>query len=249
MPRPVLIGPFVFAILLPLISIVMLWRRPRRPLAGWLATLVFAAGIVGFGVLVAPWSSFGTAARAAVALLFVLAIVFSLLRKPAAEEASESPVRAMVKVIVGVFFGAVAISALRAREVPPGAIDLAFPLRGGSYRISHGGSTPATNMYNADRAQRYAVDVSSPKGAVVSPCNGIVRNAANATVVLRCADVDVTLANLLPSIKPGMRIAARTPIGKTGTADLHVYATRSDIAVPARFDGRWLVRNDMMHSR
>jgi hypothetical protein len=280
---------FLLTVFLPLIAIVMLWRRARQPRGSWVATLILAAGVVGFSLFVAPWGTFGLPLRYLMALLFVAAIVRSLRRAPEPDARMESPLRALVKVMLGIFVGGVAVSALRGHAVPPGAIDLAFPLRGGAYVIGHGGSTSAANMHHAHPAQTYAVDIMKLNAAgmrargifpsdvrkyaifgatVVSPCDGVVRAAVDGLpdtrdekrvagnhVILRCRDVDVWLAHLQRgsvAVRPGMQLRTGQPLGRAGNSGnttephLHVHAERNGAAVPATFDGEWLVRNDLV---
>jgi hypothetical protein len=281
---------FFSTILLPLITIVLLWRRPRRPLSGWITTLIMAAGVTGFSVLVAPWGWFGVPVRFAIALLFVIALIVSL-RRPIPETPPEdSAIRMFVKVLVGMFFGAVAVGALRARSVPPNPIDLAFPLKGGTYLVAHGGSGPAANLHAQDAKQRYAVDFvklnaagmrargihpADPSAhaifgaAVVAPCDGTVvaavdqfadaspdpKNPLGNHVALRCGDAMIYLAQLQRgsiAVRNGMRVGRGTLLARAGHSGLsiephlHVHAERNDAAVPVTFEGRWLVRNDML---
>jgi hypothetical protein len=192
---------FFSTVILPLVVIALLWRRARRPLPAWVATLILAGGVTGFSVLAAPWGWFGVPLRIAIALLFVAAVMRSLLRRPADGTIVEtSPIRIMVMLLIGFFFGSVAVGALRARAVPAGAIDLAFPLTRGAYLVGQGGSHPAANYHAQDPAQRYAVDLMKLNGAgmrarglypddarayaifgdaVVSPCDGTVVSAVD----------------------------------------------------------------------
>lgn len=284
---------FLSTIVLPLVTIALLWRRPRRPLAGWISTLVLASGVTGFAVLGAPWGWFGVPLRFAIALLFVIAFVMSLRRPERPDALPESPVRHLVKVMIGLFFGGVAFGVLRAHAAPPGAIDLRFPLRNGSYLVAHGGSDTAANMHAYDATQRYGLDIVklnsfgtrarglSPReltryaifGAdVVSPCNGAVVAAVDGLpdhppgvrdekrkegnhVVVRCGEVNVTLAHLQNgsvAVRPGTTVAEGSVVGKVGNSGnttephLHVHAERNGAGVAVRFDGRWLVRNSII---
>jgi len=280
---------FILTIALPLIVIVMLWRRSRAPLAGWLATLLLASGIVGFSVLVAPWGTFGLPVRYLLIALFVAAVVRSLRRAPAEEAKPESPLRPLVKVLMGVFFGGVAIGVLRGHQVPPGAIELAFPLRDGAYIVGHGGSTSAANMHHYDRAQKYAVDLMKVNAAgmrarglfpadntrylifgapVLSPCEGTVRVAVDGLpdtrdekallgnhVIVRCSDADVVLAHLQRgsvAVRPGATLRKGQPLARIGNSGnttephLHLHVERNGAGVPARYDGEWLVRNEVV---
>ncbi|HEV7765699.1 MAG TPA: peptidoglycan DD-metalloendopeptidase family protein [Thermoanaerobaculia bacterium] len=284
---------FFSTILLPLVAIVLLALRSRRPLSRWLATLLLASGVVGFGVLAAPWGWFGVPLRFAIIALFGLAVLLSLLRKPPADDPNApqtSGVRILIMFLVAMFFGSVAIGVLRAHRVPSGAIDVGFPLTRGSYLVAQGGSEPAANYHAQAPPQRYAVDIVKLYGtgmrargiypndaaryaifgdAVVSPCDGAViaavdafpdaarisideKNAAGNHVIVRCGDASITIAHLQRgsvSVRVGAQVKRGTPIGRVGNSGmstephLHVHAERDGVAVPLRFDGRWLVRN------
>lgn len=284
---------FFATILLPLIAIVLLWRRRRRPLSAWFATLFLAAGIAGFSVLVAPWGWFGVPLRILIVLAFAAALVRSLLRPEDPEAPPPSAVRLMVMVLIGAAFGRVAIGVIQAYQVPPGALDIGFPLTDGAYLVGHGGSDLSANNHSRSPQQQYAVDVMKLNGAgmrarglypddanayaifgdtVVSPCDGTVmvavdgfpdasrisldeKNPDGNHVIVRCGDVDVTLAHLRRgsvALRPGARVKRGTPlarVGNSGTSTephLHVHAQRLTSAVPLRFDGRWLVRNSIV---
>jgi len=271
----------------------MLWRRARRPVAGWVTTFIAAAGVVGFSVFVAPWGWFGLPVRYLLVVLFVAATVLSLRRPPAEETRRDSPLAVIVKVLLGVLFGVVAIGVLKGHEMPPGVVDLAFPLRGGAYIVVHGGSTSPANIHNFHPAQKYALDIVKLNAAgmrargfypdaldryaifgveVVSPCDGIVRrtvdglpdqtpgtadakNPAGNHVVIRCGDVDVVLAQLgrgsvavrpAAAVRKGQLLGLAGNSGNTTEPHLHVHAERNGAAVPATFDGRWLVRNSVV---
>jgi hypothetical protein len=156
---------FFSSIFLPLVVTAILWRTPRRPPGRWAGSLVMALGVVGFSVLAAPWGWFGFPLRIAIVVLFIAAAVSSFRRPPADEPKQESPVGFLVKIVIALFFGSVAVGVLRAHAVPPGAIDLGFPLRGGTYLVEHGGSEPAATIYGQDPARRYAVDFVKLNGA------------------------------------------------------------------------------------
>lgn len=228
---------FLLTILLPLIVIAMLWRRARQPLSAWIATLLLALGVVGFAFFVAPWGVFGLPARYALAVLLLVAAVRSW-RRPAAPDArQESPVRAFVKVMLGIFIGGVAINAVQGRAVPAGAVDLAFPLRGGAFLIGHGGSTSASNMHHSHPRQTYALDIMKLNAAgmrasgifpadltryeiwgtpVLSPCDGIVKAAVDG----------------LPDTRDEKRLAGNHVIVQCGDVDVWLaHLQRGSVAV------------------
>lgn len=284
---------FFIAIFLPLIVIALLGRRRRQPFSAWLATLLMAAGIVGFSVLVAPWGWFGVPLRILIALAFLVALVMSLRRPVDPEAASLSGVRILVMVLIAVFFGRVAIGAIQAHSVPAGAIDVGFPLTHGAYLVLQGGSHPAANYHVHDPQQRYALDLAKLNAAgmrarglypddanayaifgdtVISPCDGTIvaaadafpdasrisldtKNPAGNYVIVRCGDVDVTLAQLRRgsvAVRTGARVTRGAPLARAGNSGnstephLHIHAVRNGAGVPLRFDGRWLVRNSIV---
>lgn len=280
-------------IVLPLFAIALLWRRPRRPAGGWIATVVLASGFAAFSLLVAPWGWFGIGVRYGIAFLFFVALFVSWRRPIDAERPDDPPVRMMVKILIGLFFGMVGIGAIRAHAVPGMPLDLSWPLVPGRYLVLHGGSTSAANMHAIDPTQRYAVDLVrlnragmrasgiAPRElkryaifgtAVLSPCAGEVtaavdvspdnvpgavdpKNVAGNHVVVRCGDVDVTLAHLQRgsvTARVGSRVASGMPVGRVGNSGvstephLHVHAQRGAEAVPLTFEGDWLVRNEVV---
>jgi hypothetical protein len=205
---------FLSSILLPLITIALLWRRPRRPASGWIATLVLASGVTGFSVLAAPWGFFGVPLRLVISTLFAIAVLMSV-RRPFPEEPSpDSPVRQIVKILIGLFFGGVAIGVIRAHAVPPGALEMQFPLRNGSFLIAHGGSETAANIHGYDKAQRYALDIMQ-LNAFGTRASGLFPKELQrykifgAEVVSPCDGTVIKTADGLPDNTPGVRDGKR----------------------------------------
>ena len=230
----------------------MLALRPRRPRGGWVSTLVLTLGMVSFSFFAVPWAYLGIWIRWAMALLFAVSLVISLRRAIDEERADESPMRMMVKILIGFFFANVFVAALRARTVPPNPIDLAFPLTRGGYVVVHGGSTPAANTYVGRGAEGYSVDVvkRSLDGELVnSPCAGTLLAAS--PVRMRCESERVLLE--IRGAKANLPVNARLqrgqPLARATGRQLHIHATRDGAPVPMTFDGRWLVRNDVIAAK
>lgn len=230
------------AILLPLIGIVLLFRRPRKPLGGWIATLFLAGGLTAFSFFAAPWGYLGMPMRYVIASMFLAAVVVSL-RRPIDDRADDSPTRMLVKVLIGFFFGNVALGVARAHTVPPNPIDLAFPLQGRRVVI-HGGSTPAANTYVGRGAQSFGIDVTAKAGeTVLAPCDGTML----APLKLRCGDVPGNVMVELRGVQSNAKTVRRgAPLGRTTGKQLHIHAERNGQPVPVTFNGRWLVRNDVV---
>lgn len=145
------------SVLLPLLAIVLLWRRPRQPIAGWIATFVMAGGLAGFSFFAAPWGWFGIPLRFAILALFLLATAYSLARRR--DGAEESPVRMLAKGLIGLLFGGVAFGVVKAYEVPPNPLNLSLPVRSGNFLVLHGGSAAPANIHFQEEKTRYSVDL------------------------------------------------------------------------------------------
>ncbi|MFZ2493812.1 MAG: M23 family metallopeptidase [Thermoanaerobaculia bacterium] len=191
---------FLASVIFPLFGIALLFRRSRAPFPGWFATFFFATGLVGFSFLAAPWGWFGLPLRYLLLFLYLGAVVASIRRPIPAEVVPDGFMRTAAKMLIGIFFGGVALSALQARSKPAESIELRFPLRNGSYLIGHGGSTSAANFHSMHPSQRFALDIMkltafgtrarglSPTeltryavfgAAIYSPCNGKVAAAVD----------------------------------------------------------------------
>ncbi len=204
-------------ILLPLVTIVLLWRRPRQPTAGWLAALVLAAGLVGFSVMAAPWGWFGVPLRFLIALLFLVAVGMSLRNPPQPEATPTSPFRVLLMALIGMFFGVVAVGVIRAHRVPFGAVDVGFPLTRGTYLVAQGGSEPAANIHAQHKGQRYAVELVKLNSAGMR-ARGIYPNDAEAyaifgdAVVSPCDGTVLTAVDAFPDA-PRISLDEKNPLG------------------------------------
>lgn len=191
---------FFSTLLLPLIGIALLARKPGVPRGSWIATVILSGGLVGFSFFAAPWGWFGVPLRWLLALLFALAAFVSFRRRAEEGAPEESPLRLVAKVLIGLFFGSVALGALGARTKPTPVIDLGVPVRGGTFLVAHGGSAPAATVYAGHATQGFAVDFVKLNAVgtrargfqpdeltsyaiygtpVVSPCDGVVLAASD----------------------------------------------------------------------
>lgn len=244
MRRLQMVNLLLAGILLPVIGIVLLWRRPRRPKGGWFATFFLALGLTAFSYFAVPWGYIGFPFRYTIAALFLAAVLISL-RRPIDDRADDSPTRMLVKLLIALFFGNVALGVARAHSVPPNPLDLTFPLKGGPYAVVHAGSTPAANTYVGRGAQSFGVDVAK-RGMegeeVLAPCAGTV--VAVKPLRLQCGDAIVELGGVQAVANAAVQRGA--VLARMTAPQLHVHAERNGQAVPVTFDGRWLVRNDVV---
>ncbi|MEA2488930.1 MAG: hypothetical protein QOH21_722 [Acidobacteriota bacterium] len=234
---------FFSSVLLPLIGIALLGRRRGVPRAGWVATLILAGGLTAFSFFAAPWGLLGVPLRWALALLFVIATVVSIRRPADPEAGQESPFRMIGKIAIGLFFGSVGAGALAARSVEGPTIELTMPLRGGTFLVAHGGSTPAANVYAGHPTQGLAVDFTKLNAAglrargfapsalekyavygsaVVSPCAGTVIVAIDG------------LADNVPPARDEKSAGGNQVVLRCGDAEVHLeHLQRGSVAVKA----------------
>jgi len=203
----------VLQIIIPVILLARLFEARRRSLLAW---TIFTAGVAIYMVaiaiagvwLVLPWYT-------GLAYLFVIALavlwragdVRSLPWRPSGRFAY---VELVVAALLFTGASGLLVESVAARQAPAGiAINLAFPLRGGTYYVANGGGSELTNAHlktlqNARfhdyRGQSYALDIVRIDGrglrasgvlpadlnryaslgeAVLSPCDGAVVSAEN----------------------------------------------------------------------
>ncbi len=242
---------------------------------------------VAFGLLfVARWDVVPYVLRAVCAAVVIFA-VFRLAGGPAAALAT-----------------AVIVITHLVLHRPPAApaLEIAFPLRAGSYFIASAGRWRLTNGHVSSPAQRYALDITRLNGAaarawglyparhsayrifgapVNAPCEGRVEEAVDGFpdlpigergsvvpggnyVLLRVpGDIQIKLSHFQRgslAVKSGDFVAAGDFLGRAGNSGntsephLHIHAHRPShipgepaLPVPLRFNGRWLIRNDIFY--
>lgn len=293
--------PLLLQLFLPLIFIYLQWHTSLGGLRDWvLNSAPFAAGILCFFVL-QPWYISSVYLRWVWLILYLVAAVFSFLRKQSSDAPRIGRWAALANMLTAAVLGGVAIAGLWGYHVPPSALALAFPLGQGDYVVGNGGNSPLINGHQVAYTQTYAVDVvglnafGNSRGLqaggrleeyaiygapVLSTCEGLVtstendlpevaigdrdtQNPAGNYVALDCDGVEVVLAHLQPGsveVVPGVRVVAGQVVGRVGNSGntsephLHIHATRNSTQpnlldgdpVPVLFDGRFLVRNDII---
>ncbi len=297
---------FVTHLLLPAIFVFHVWRARQESRADWLLGVLAEAAFVGYVFVAGHWSWLSHYSRYVLAAVFLWAVIVSWTRvkdRPLWVKASWGQwTSRVVGVLLLGLFSTFAVTALSGRWVAESPVEMAFPLRQGTYAVGHGGSNPIVNYHNVDRAQRFALDIGKlnalglrawglyPRALeryeiygdfIYSPCEGTVatavdglpdlippqhdrENLAGNHVVLRCGDVRVVLAHLMPGslkVRSGDRIEQGQELGRVGNSGntsephLHIHAMRGqgDSAlqgegVPILFDGRFLVRNSLVRT-
>ena len=188
-------------ILLPMSLLSRLWRTTDHDLPTWLAASFFAASYFAFMYVAGAWSWFGSLCRHVLPVLLILAVW----RTYPGGRGKTIPtplvsVESVAQSVLGTAFTAMTTLALRGRKARAPVLDLAFPLRGGTFQVGQGGASRAVNYHFSHPSQRYALDVLSlnrlgiraqgiyPRqpqryaiwGAeIVSPCDGVVMAAVD----------------------------------------------------------------------
>lgn len=195
-----LIGLVIFQMLvLPIIFVVWLALGKQPSRLHW-ALLTFLVGSYFLTIYLAgPWAWFQVRLYHVLPVLFLIGLVASFRINRGTPLMPQRRIGQWVSftvlLLVGAIFFLQAMSAVGGTVKPAGAMDLAFPLKGGRFVVGQGGDSVAINYHNAYPTQTYALDIQGltpfgrrakgllPKdledyaiyGAeVVSPCDGEV---------------------------------------------------------------------------
>jgi Peptidase family M23 len=192
-------------LILPLVFLIWLWRGKVASWLDWLAKLLVVLFYSFHLYLSGRWDIVGYSLRFGLLVLLIAATAASFvpvrglpLRPP---QGLKSYLDLGINSAVAGFFLTLLLSYLPQGYVAEGAgVELALPLRAGTYYVAHGGSSPILNYHNVDAAQRYALDLvelnawgTRARGLLprmlsdyvifekplYSPCDGVVRATAN----------------------------------------------------------------------
>ena len=137
-------------LVVPLGMLLWLWRGPVRSRLQWLLRVLVAGGYLGAIALVGLWTFLPPSLPYLYLALSVAAAVAAWLRTPRAvpllPAGLQWPGRIAQAGFAALFLGYV-VGALHGRMPPPGAVDLAFPLKDGTYYVINGGSDLLVNFH------------------------------------------------------------------------------------------------------
>lgn len=148
------------------LPVFFLTRTLRHNYAGqldWILTEVMVASFFAFLFVIGRWDWFGYSTRFLLPAAFCLALPFSygavrdlpLLAEGGGGSWIDSGINALLVAV----FAAFAVKALSGYRRPAGAVEVAFPLRDGTFYIAHGGNDVRINYHHAHRTQKHALDV------------------------------------------------------------------------------------------
>ena len=298
---PVIVGHVLF----PLSLLLHLWSASSQDRMTWLAALYVAGSYFAFLYLAGAWSWFGGMMRHILPTFLLVTVWATYLHgnPKTILDFTPSP-DFLLSILMGTFFAALTIFAVRGRKGPVEDMELSFPLRGGTFCIAQGGASRVLNAHYVHTSQRYAIDVvklsdsgiraqglcpPTPdryaiwESEVVSPCDGRVLEAVDGVpdllppvrdpghpagnhLVIESEQGTVYLAHLRQGsicVRVGERVRAGQMLGRVGNSGnttephLHLHAEEGPYSgtfsgrpgLPIRFDGRFLVRNDMIRVR
>ncbi len=237
---PVLVGH----LFLPLTLLPPMRKASGEGTMAWLPALAMAAGYFAFIGIAGAWSWFGRIVRGVLPVLLVVTAWWSFPREEAPAPWSASfTYESGLRLTLGALFLAMAVIALRGRSLHQPALDLAFPLRGGTFQVGQGGASRLVNYHFAHSSQRYALDIVMLNGAgvrargvypraperyaiwgaeVVSPCEGVV-----------AAVVDGLADHSPPDRDPVNRAGNHVAIESGGATVYLAHLMRGSVAVRA----------------
>lgn len=153
-----MIVQILLQLVLPVFLLAGLWTDRSGDRMQWLLKVLAAGAVLLFVFLTARWDFTSYYLRFAWPLLLVLAAVRSFLRIVPGTQARGASAPA---VNAALFLGFMALNAIALRgHVAPGqALQLAFPLAGGTYYVGGGGNARLINNHRAHRPQRFGLDI------------------------------------------------------------------------------------------
>lgn len=286
-------------VVLPVVFLFTLWRANFKSKLEWIldavATTLFAAWLFQAG----NWSWIGYYFRYLLVVILIMALVLSwrkIRELPLKVDYSSKQKMPMgVSVFLAAVFGAYNVFAFTGYTTNETALELAFPLKEGTYFIGQGGNSTMMNYHQSYEPQQYALDILKvnqfgiranglyPKELtkyhiyeddLFSPCNGKVvemenglpdftppeadpENATGNYVAMTCemSDAIVYLAHMKKGsvtvevdelVEVGQKIGKVGNSGNTTEPHLHIHAEKDGIGIPLRFDGKFLVRNQLV---
>jgi hypothetical protein len=193
---PVLVGH----LFLPIFLALQIRDAASRGWGAWISAFFLSASCSGFFAVAGAWSWFGRIVRRVITMLPVLAAVVSFPSYVEMRASELMELEPALRLLLGAVFFVMLILAVRGRREPDKALELAFPLRGGTFIVGQGGSTRMVNHHAVSDSQRYALDILKLNAAgvrarglypavldryaifgaeVVSPCDGMVAAAVD----------------------------------------------------------------------
>lgn len=150
-------------LILPAIFIYGLWRGKFEYKLEWLIQLLAKTFFIVWLFLAGPWDWFSYYLRYLWLLLLIMAAWQSARRVwvlPWRIPRSFSPIfSTAIYGVLAVVFGAYLVMVLGSFSIKDEGLDVAFPLKDGTYYVGQGGNHVQMNYHHAYRPQQYALDI------------------------------------------------------------------------------------------
>lgn len=284
---------------MPLVFVATLLYEKVSSKIEWIFKMVATVMIVGWTFQTGRWDWIGYYIRYILIVLLLASLFFALKKvKPLPffiKQPRKQKINMGIYAFLIIVFGFYNISALSGYSTEQKGIELAFPLKNGTYYVGQGGGHTQLNYHNAYEPQQYALDIIKlnkfgiratgfyPKelknyaiygDVLYSPCDGEVQKSRNYLPDMKPTEMDsdhpegnyvaisctnnnavVLIAHMQPGsvkVAEGDSVKMLEPIGIVGNSGntsephLHIHAEKDGIGIPIRFNGEFLVRNDLI---
>ena len=156
----VLIPAVVGHLVLPVLLLSRVWNATGEGLVSWLAALFLAAGYLVFLYVVGAWAWFGGFVRH-LSLCVLAVIAFASFGVVHANPVRTGTISgdSLMRFVMAIALGIMTVVALRGSRAGTAALDVTFPFRHGTFRVSQGGASRIINHHFSHPSQRYALDL------------------------------------------------------------------------------------------
>lgn len=286
-------------LILPVIFIATLWKGKFTSKFQWIIQVVFNIVFMSWLFFSGSWDFLGVYVRY-IFIIFLLIAIFQSWKNIRSlpfwlKSIAKQKWNIGIYVFLIFIFGMYNVFIMTSHIPDDEPIELAFPLKSGTYYIGHGGSNTFMNYHSDYPPQKYALDIlklnqfgTRAKGlypkeldkyaiyqdALYSPCNGEIlearghlpdltppdtdpENALGNYVALSCENTDaiVYMAHMEKDsviVQEGSGVQVGDQVGTIGNSGnttephLHIHAEIDGEGVPITFDGKFLVRNQLV---
>ncbi|MBI5970773.1 MAG: M23 family metallopeptidase [Deltaproteobacteria bacterium] len=151
-------------VIIPFGASVILWRKNKKNLLDWGLSALCAGAAVLFAHFAGAWVFLTLYLRFISILFFVFALVKSYTglkkRMIFSTGAKTGSVGINLRAAVILIFAVLNFFAIKGMFYKGDAVDLSFPLRGGTYSVVQGGSSQVTNFFHKQNpSETYALDI------------------------------------------------------------------------------------------
>ncbi len=157
-------GLSALTVIIPFGASLILWRKSGKNLLDWVLSALCAGAAVLFAFLVGPWFLLSYYLKFAAIVFFIVALVKSYagLKKRTifAAGTKTGSVGINLRAVVILCFASLDFLAIKGMFYKGDAVELSFPLRGGTYGVLQGGNSPISNFFHRQNpSQAFAIDM------------------------------------------------------------------------------------------